>query len=148
MPKHSQVRQLPYTRESIFDLIADVESYPDFLPWCQRAEIHERSQTHILATLCVGQGPLKETFRSRVKLKSPEHIQVSYEDGPFKYLHNTWDFKEISPGLTEVHFFVDFKFKSMMLEIAMGAFFTKATQAMMQAFEDRAAYLNQRQRAG
>ena len=141
MPKHYQIKQLPYSRELVFNLVADIESYPQFLPWCNYAKVYERSDDYILASLSVGIKSLEETFQSRVFLRSPDYIRVSYENGPLKYLYNTWNFKKISLNKTEVKFFLDFEFKSVFLKIAMGTVFLSATQVMLRAFEDRAESL-------
>ena len=139
MPEYSQTCRFPYSREYLFGLASDVESYPDFLPWCKGVSIHERSKFHIIATLFVGVGPIEENFKSKVILNSPKNIKVCYQNGPFKYLYNTWKFEEISSELTEINFFVNFKFKSLILEITMGSFFRQATFQMVKAFESRAA---------
>ena len=90
MPKR---RCLPYTREQLFDLVADIERYPEFLPWCVGARIRERRGNEIVADLLIGYKMVRERFTSRVVLSRPDRIDVSYSEGPFKYLNNHWLFE-------------------------------------------------------
>src|SRR5271155_4713755 len=92
MPTHAEQRLLPYTPEQLFDLVADVERYPEFLPWCLGARIRERTSTTITADLLIGFKMVRERFTSRVVPDRPRRIDVSYTDGPFRYLSNHWDF--------------------------------------------------------
>lgn len=130
----------------MFDLVAGVERYPDFLPWCKAARIRERSDRLIVADLVIGFKGITERFTSRVALDpSVPKIDVSYEDGPFKYLENKWVFEEAPDGCV-VDFYVDFEFRSRLLQGLMGLVFTEAVRKMVHAFETRAddLYSNQR----
>jgi coenzyme Q-binding protein COQ10 len=128
---------LPYRPDQLFDLVADVEKYPQFLPWCVAARIRHRSNDELLADLTVGFGPLRESFVSRVTLERPHRVRVRYETGPFKYLNNQWEFVPHQYG-TEVDFFIDFEFRSRILQRAVGVVFNEAVRRMVQAFRKRA----------
>ena len=142
MPRHSEQRDLPYPPSLLFDVVADIERYPEFLPWCLAARIRERNDTLVVADMMIGFRGLKESFTSRVNLDRPElKIDVTYEDGPFKYLNNHWIFEETSDGYCRLNFFVEFEFRSRILATLMDMLFHKAVQRMVAAFESRAAKL-------
>jgi coenzyme Q-binding protein COQ10 len=137
MPRHTEKR---YTPDQLFDLVADVGSYQDFLPWVAATRIREDSETEMVADLIVGFKALKETFTSRVKKARPRQIDIDYVDGPLKYLHNHWKFRAV-PGGTEVDFCVDFAFRNRIFEALAGQMFDRALRRMIGAFEERAAVL-------
>ena len=138
MPTHAEKKLLPYTREQLFDLVADIERYPEFLPWCVGARIRERKDNEILGDLLIGYKMVRERFTSRVVLSRPDRIDVSYSEGPFKYLHNHWLFLPQPNGATLIDFYVDFEFRSKMLQKIMEMFFNEAVKRMVAAFETRA----------
>ena len=141
MPKHSEERILPYTPQQLFDLVVDIDKYPEFLPWCVGARIKERTGNVILADLVVGFKLFREKFTSRVSLNPDELvIEVEYLDGPFRYLNNYWKFTDHPKGC-KIDFFVDFEFRSMILQKTIGVFFTEAVHRMVSAFENRAEAL-------
>ena len=140
MPRHTETRHLPYTPEQLFDLVADVRHYPEFLPWVAATRIRSDSETEMVADLVVGFKSLKETFASRVKKTRPRAIEIDYIEGPLKYLHNAWTF-ESADGGTNVHFCVDFAFKSRIFESLAGQMFDRALRRMIGAFEERAHQL-------
>jgi coenzyme Q-binding protein COQ10 len=146
MPTHAEKRVLRYTPEQMFDMVADVRRYPEFLPWCVGARILSRTEGELLADLTIGFKMFRETFRSRVTLERPDHIHVAYETGPFRYLNNHWRFREVANG-TEVDFFVDFEFRSRILQMAIGVVFNEAVRLMVRAFERRAMALYGRREA-
>ena len=138
MPTHAEKKLLPYPREQLFDLVADIERYPEFLPWCVGARIRERNGSEILGDLLIGYKMVRERFTSRVVLHRPDRIDVSYSEGPFKYLTNHWLFEPQPNGGTLIDFYVDFEFRSKMLQKLMGMFFNEAVRRMVSAFEARA----------
>ena len=145
MPRHSETRVLPYTAAQMYDLVADVASYPQFLPWCSAARIRSRTPEGevevMLADLVISFKVFREKFGSRVTLKPVENsIDTEYLDGPFKYLKSTWDFKDVERGC-EVAFFVDFEFKNAILQGVIGVVFNEAMNRIVRAFEARAADL-------
>ena len=137
MPTHAERQIVPYRPEQLFDLVADVGSYPKFLPWCVAARVRSRHDNEVVADLTIGFGPFRESFTSRVTLERPDRINVKYENGPFRYLNNEWDFLPHPTG-TEVDFFVDFEFKSRILQAAIGLVFNEAVRRMVGAFHKRA----------
>jgi coenzyme Q-binding protein COQ10 len=137
MPTHAERQIVPYTPEQLFDLVADVGSYPKFLPWCVASRIRSRSDTQLVSDLTIGFGPFRESFTSRVTLDRPKRVVVTYENGPFRYLNNQWDFAPHTGG-TEVAFFVDFEFRSRILQAAIGVVFNEAVRRMVNAFRKRA----------
>ncbi|HVH48432.1 MAG TPA: type II toxin-antitoxin system RatA family toxin [Sphingomicrobium sp.] len=141
MPRHSETRHLPYTPEQMFDLVADVARYDEFLPWVVAVRIRSASAEEIVADLVVGFNAFKERFTSKVALKRPQRICVDYIEGPLKYLRNEWKFDPAPEGGTNVHFSVDFAFKSRIFEALAGQMFDRALRRMTGAFETRAAAL-------
>lgn len=137
MPAHAERRTLPYSPEQLFDLVAAVENYPEFLPWCIATRVRSRTDTLLVADMVIGFKVFRESYTSRVTLNRPHGIHVEYEHGPFKYLTNNWKFIPIEGG-TEIDFDVDFEFRSRILERAIGAVFTEAVHRMVGAFETRA----------
>lgn len=140
MPRHSETRHLPYTPDQLFDLVADVERYDEFLPWVVAVRVRSSSETETVADLVVGFNAFKERFTSRVVKERPSRICVDYIEGPLKYLHNEWRFDEVDGG-TSVRFAVDFAFKSRLFETLAGSMFDRALRRMTNAFEQRAAAL-------
>jgi len=140
MPKHTETRHLPYTPEQMFDLVADVRRYPEFLPWVSAMRVRSNSDTETLADMIVGFKGLRETFTSRVEKTRPTDLSVDYVDGPLKYLRNDWHFRPTETGCA-VDFTVDFAFKNRMFEMIAGQVFGAALRKMIGAFEDRAAAL-------
>ncbi len=141
MPRHSEIKYLPYTPEQLFELVADVARYDEFLPWVVAVRVRSASETETVADLVVGFNAFKERFTSRVTKQRPGHIVVDYIEGPLKYLKNEWRFEAALDGGTNVYFSVDFAFKSRLFESLAGAMFDRALRRMTGAFEQRAAAL-------
>lgn len=141
MPRHTEVRNLPYTPEQLFDLVADVGRYQEFLPWVAATRVRSNSETEMVADLVVGFSALKETFTSRVHKHRPDRIEIDYVEGPLKYLNNNWKFIPDGKGGTDVDFCVDFAFKSRIFEALAGQMFDRALRRMIGAFEERAKAL-------
>ncbi|MEK9756926.1 MAG: type II toxin-antitoxin system RatA family toxin [Paracoccaceae bacterium] len=145
MPTHSEVRSLPYSASQMYALVADVERYSEFLPWCSAARIRQRAQkgkSEILdADLVISFKVFREKFGSRVTLWENMHkIDTEYLDGPFKYMQSNWSFSDTDEGC-DVEFFVDFEFKNAILQRIIGVVFNEAMQRIVRAFETRAAEL-------
>jgi len=132
---------LPYSPEQMYDLVVDIEKYPEFLPWCQAVRILSRSETDILADLIVGYKFFRETFRSRVHLAPKKRIDVEYITGPFHYLNNHWVFKEGANQGTNIDFFIDFEFQNSLLQGMTQLVFETTFDKMLGAFEKRAEQL-------
>jgi len=142
MPTHAEQRHLPYTPEQMFDLVADVERYPEFLPWCVAARIRRNVGNIIFADLVIGFKMVRERYTSKVVLDRPgRRIDVTYTEGPFHHLDNHWIFGPADDGGTNIDFFVDFEFRSRILRTLIGALFNEAVKLMVHAFEKRADQL-------
>jgi coenzyme Q-binding protein COQ10 len=137
MPTHAESRVVSYRPEQLFDLVADVGKYPQFLPWCVGARVRSRTETEQVADLTIGFGPFRESFTSRVAMQRPGLVRVTYENGPFRYLNNQWKFLP-DPRGCRVEFYVDFEFRSRLLQAAIGAVFNEAVKRMINAFLKRA----------
>lgn len=148
MPTFQTTQIVSFTSAQMFDLVADVEAYPEFLPLCEALHIRERRTTadgkpQLVADMTCGYKAIRETFTSRVTLNETEHeILVEYIDGPFSHLHNTWRFEQspadYTPGGSAVHFHIDYAFKNPMLGMLVGALFDRAFRKFVTAFETRA----------
>jgi coenzyme Q-binding protein COQ10 len=141
MPRHSETRQLPYTPEQMFDLVADVGRYAEFLPWVVAVRVRSNSSTEMVADLIVGFKALRERFTSRVHKERPGHIHVDYLEGPLKHLSNDWKFRPDGKGGALVDFCVDFAFRNRVFEALAGQMFDMALRKMINAFEARGAVL-------
>lgn len=146
MPTHAEIRPMPYTPEQMFALIADIDAYPEFLPWVAAVRTRSRRRDGaaevIEADLIVSFKVFRERFGSRVTLRPEENvIDVEYLDGPFRYLNNHWEFRPRAGGGCDVDFFVDFEFKSPILRRVIGLVFYEAMQRIVRAFETRAQNL-------
>lgn len=146
MPTHAEKRKLPYSAQQMYALVADVASYPQFLPWCAAARIRKRSPIvngEVLeADLVISFKLFREKFGSKVTLNpQAQEIDVEYLDGPFRYLNNHWHFTPQPDGGCEVDFFVDFEFRSTVLQAVIGIVFGEAMHRIVRAFETRAQAL-------
>lgn len=138
MPKHRETRELPYRPEQLFELVADVDRYPDFLPWCVAARVKSRAEEKMQAELMIGFKVFRERYTSDITLEPHNAIDVTQSNGPFRHLTNQWRFAPVEAG-TRLDFFVDFEFRSAMLQRAIQPLFNEATRRMVAAFEAEAA---------
>ncbi|PCI00285.1 MAG: ubiquinone-binding protein [Alphaproteobacteria bacterium] len=141
MPTHAEQKHLPYTVEQMFDLVADIEKYHEFLPWCVACRKTKDKGGVIEADLIIGYKMIREKFKSRIILDRPEEIRVEYLDGPMKSLSNQWAFIRNSDNTCTIDFYVDIDLTNSMLQGVMNMFFEKAVTKMVGAFEDRAKEL-------
>ena len=137
MPTHSERRFLPYAPDRLYELVAAVEDYPAFLPWCAALRVLDRSDSALRAKMIVRFGALRESFTSEVSLTPKSRIDVRYLDGPFRRLENRWLFSPADGGC-DIDFFIDFEFRSLLLRKLMEPLFHKAVRRMVRAFETRA----------
>ncbi len=140
VPSHAEQRDLPYSAEQMFDLVAAVDRYPEFLPWCRGARITSREGEIFHADLVIGFKMFRERFTSRVELARPKRIDVVYTDGPVRHLENRWGFESRPEGCM-IDFYVDFELRSALLQSLIGGLFTEAAHRMVRAFEGRARTL-------
>lgn len=142
MTEFHHVAKFNHNIYDIHNLIIDVESYPEFLPWCSAARIIDESDHQLIADLVISYKAFTEHYRSQVDISPPNpdesSINVSMISGPFKFLKNDWRLKKINESITEVDFYISFEFKSIVLEKLIGMMFSRACDKMMKAFEDRA----------
>ena len=141
MPGIREKRILPYTAEQMFDLVADVDKYPEFLPWVVATRVRRDSDTELVADMLVGFKAIREKFTSKVTKDRPERIEVTYVDGPLRDLRNSWQFAPREDGGCEIDFCVDFTFRNAVFEALAGQYFDRAFRKMVGAFEQRAAEL-------
>jgi coenzyme Q-binding protein COQ10 len=152
MPSFRTTRRVKHTPEEMFDLVADVEKYPLFLPLCEGLKVRSRTKQEggretLIADMSVGYKAIHETFTSKVKLDREKlKIMVAYLDGPFRALDNLWSFKPDGEGCL-VEFFISYEFKSRMLGMVMGAMFDRAFRKFASAFEKRAEVVYGRKRS-
>lgn len=139
MATHAEKRVLSHSPDHLFDLVADVERYPEFLPWCIGARVRNRREHVLIADLIIGFKGIRESFSSEVTLdRTAMRIDVVYREGPFKYLNNHWIFNAQPDNGCEIDFFVDFEFRSRLLQRIIGMLFNEAVRRMVSAFETRA----------
>ena len=132
MTSHAEIKYLPYTAKEMFDLVADISAYPEFLPWCAAARVRKELQKgevkQIEADLVISFKVFREKFGSRVLLDTSNYvIETDYIDGPFRYMHSVWSFENCEEGC-EVKFDVDFEFNNAMLHSIIGLVFNDAMQ--------------------
>jgi coenzyme Q-binding protein COQ10 len=151
MPTFRSTRPVSHSPTQMFDLVADVERYPEFLPLCESLRVIRRSQSGegvetLVAAMGVGYKAIQESFTTRVTLDRPRlRILVEYVDGPFKYLENRWTFRAHPGGGCEVDFYINYEFRSLALSLLMGSMFDKAFRKFAEAFELRADEIYGRQ---
>jgi coenzyme Q-binding protein COQ10 len=138
MPTHAEKRTLPYRPEQLFDIVADIERYPEFIPWCVACRVAKRQDNVIWGDLMVGFKVFRERFTSKVTLDRPRRIDVEYINGPFRYLKNHWTFIPEQGEATTIDFHIDFEFRSRILRAAATPVFNEAVRRMVAAFESRA----------
>ena len=141
MPGIHEVQVLPYSAEQMFDLVADVARYDEFLPWVIATRVRSDSETEMVADMLVGFNALREKFTSRVIKHRPERLEVIYLDGPLQDLDNVWHFRPLGPDACEIDFHVAFTFRSALFEKLAGQYFDRAFRKMVAAFEERARAL-------
>ena len=141
MPGIREVRILPWSAEQMFDLVADVARYGEFLPWVVATRVRSDSESEMVADMMVGFNALRERFTSRVEKHRPDRIKVHYLDGPMRDLDNVWHFRPLEGGGCEVEFHVTFTFRNAMFERLAGQYFDRAFRKMVNAFEERAEKL-------
>jgi coenzyme Q-binding protein COQ10 len=143
VPCHKETKILPFSARQIFDLVMDIEKYPQFLPWCLAAKITDKiDENNLYADLVVNFKGFSQKYSSKVEAEKTSDdefaINVVAIKGPFKNLVNSWKIKNIEPGGCKIEFFIDFEFKSIILEKMLGLIWQKATNKMIEAFEKRA----------
>jgi coenzyme Q-binding protein COQ10 len=144
MPKIRVSEILPFTCEQMYNVVADVEKYPKFLPWCSKTRVWDKQDNQFMAELTVSFKGIREKFQTLDILEPHKKIEVNLKSGPFQYLVSTWHFNPIGDDRTKVEFFIDFRFSSKMKEMIMGPVFTQVSKQMISAFKKRAIALHRR----
>ncbi|HNQ93023.1 MAG TPA: type II toxin-antitoxin system RatA family toxin [Alphaproteobacteria bacterium] len=138
MPIHTERKILPYSASQMFDLVMDVEKYPDYLPWCLDCRVLKKGDGFILANLVIGYKLFREWFTSKVTFEPSSTIHVDYVSGPLRHLTNDWTFTDNGDGTCTVDFYVDFEFKNPVFEKLVGVFFAELVKRMVGSFVIRA----------
>lgn len=141
MPHIVETRTLPWSAEQMYDLVADVRRYAEFLPWVVATRVKSDSETAMIADMLVGFSALREKFTSRVVKDRPRAIRVEYLEGPLKNLENDWSFTPLPDGGCTIDFCVDFTFRNAIFEKLAGQYLDSAFRKMVAAFEKRAEQL-------
>jgi coenzyme Q-binding protein COQ10 len=141
LPRIVETRVLPWSAEQMFDLVADVRRYPEFLPWVIATRVRSDGEHEMVADMLVGFNALRERFTSKVKKDRPRMIDVDYVEGPMKELDNVWHFTPSTDGGCTVDFRVDFTFRNPIFEALAGSYLDRAFRKLVSAFEARAAAL-------
>lgn len=141
MPTHSESRIVPYSAMQLFNLVIDIEKYPDFLPWCINSRILNNSKNDLDADITIGYKVFLETFSSHVHFTRFKEIEINYLKGPMRHLHTKWMFKDINKNQCQIDFYIDFSLKTKLFERLVNQFFHKALITMVNAFERRATEL-------
>lgn len=141
MPGIHEVRRLSYSAEQMFDLVADVGRYPEFLPWIMATRVRSDDGHEMVADMLIGFSAIREKFTSRVEKNRPDELRVHYIDGPLRDLDNRWQFRALGPSECEVDFSVQFTFRNALFEKLAGQYLDRAFRKMVAAFETRAAVL-------
>lgn len=143
MPSFDSTRRVQHTAAQMFDLVSDVEAYPQFLPLCTALRVLSRTRENdkdvFVAEMQVGYKAIRETFKTRVTCDAAtKHILAEYIDGPFRYLKNSWAFRDADDGRAHVDFHIEYEFKNRMLGLLMGSMFDQAFRRFSDAFQRRA----------
>ena len=138
MPTHAEVKPCPFSAAQMYALVADVDKYPEFLPWCVATRVKSIVDNVMIADMVIGFKMVREKYTSEVTLDPDREVKIVYKNGPFKYLNSHWKFIDKEDGGCTIDFFVDFEFKSALLQKLIGAVFNEAVQLMISAFEKRA----------
>ncbi len=132
---------LPYPAQALFDLVNDVASYPQFLPWCRASEVLEVSETHMLASLEVAKGSIGQRFVTRNVLQPGQRIEMNLQEGPFTSLNGVWEFKALGDKACKISLDLTFDYAGPLVRATLGPLFNQATNTMVDAFCQRAKQL-------
>jgi ribosome-associated toxin RatA of RatAB toxin-antitoxin module len=150
MPAVFQVKRsalLPYSVGEMYALVADLEAYPQFLPWCRGIAVHERGEDRVRATLEIARGPLHHAFTTENRLERDRSIEMRLVSGPFRHLHGCWRFEPLGARGAKVSLEMDFDFSSRLLEMTLGPVFNDVSRKLVDAFRNRAVQVYGKGRA-
>ena len=129
---------MPYTAEQMYELVEDVEAYPDFLPWCTGAIVHSRNAEEIDATLELERGSIRKSFRTRNSLQRGKAMKLELIGGPFRHLEGSWLFEQLGTDGSKVSFDLEFEFESRITDAVFGSFFESTCNSLVNSFTERA----------
>ena len=143
MPKQNEEKIVSFTKDQMFDLVADIDKYSEFLPWCNKSTIINKevneNNLNAVADLEIGYGQFIYTYRSNIIMDNQKnYIKVNHLEGPFNYLNNEWKFEKISESSSKIIFSIDFELNIKIFDILISRFFDKAFQKMVDSFHKRA----------
>ncbi len=138
MKKISRTALLPYSAEAMFHIVNDVVSYPDFLPWCNEAEVLESTNNLMVAKVGIAKAGITQSFTTSNKLVPGKQIELSLVDGPFSYLQGVWHFKVLDEQACKIEFELEFEVSNSLLNMALSSVFEQVVSTMVQSFCDRA----------
>ena len=139
MRKVSRSALVPYSAAQMFELVKDVESYPDFLPWCNDAEVHIRGDDFIEASLELHRGRISKRFRTRNVFRRDEYLGIELVGGPFRHMSGAWTFHQLGEAGSKVVLELDFEFESKATDVIFGRFFEHTCSTLVDSFTKRAA---------
>ncbi len=142
--KYNDIKNLAYPREFIYNIVADVEKYPQFIPWLSKVKVLSKEENKTNYEISVDFKVITETFSTMDIFYPHDKIEISLIEGPFKHLYNTWTFKSVSDNMTQVTFSIEFEFKSKVLGILFSNLFVQAQKKILEAFNERAKELYKR----
>ena len=143
MQKVSRNAIVPYSAQSMYELVNDINAYPHFLPWCAHAEVHEKTETSITASLDLSKGGITKRFTTRNVLTPHQRIDMHLVDGPFKHLLGRWDFAPLSTTACKIEFQLEFEFSNTIFQMLLNSTFQNAASTLLTAFCDRAKELHE-----
>ena len=134
----SKTANVPYTKEQMYDLVNDIESYPEFLPWCTDARVFNRKEESLSATVTLATGKIRQTFTTENKMQVGRRIDVNLISGPFNYLTGYWKFQDTTDHHCHIELMMDFEFKNKFLKLALNVVFNKFINSLVDSFTKRA----------
>ncbi len=144
MPEISRNALLPYPAAFMYDIVNQVEAYPEFLPWCGGARLHQASETELEASINISVGALNKWFRTHNSMVPGESIEIELVDGPFKSLHGRWQFTELEDSACKIELVLKFEFKAGLAATLIGPVFTRIANTMVDSFCQRAREIHGR----
>lgn len=144
MPSFEETRVLPCPSRLLFDVVMDIEAYPEFLPWVAAARVLSRIENELTAELVAEFAGIHHPFRTVDRFLPPKLVEIRLLEGPFRFLESVWTFEDVGENACRVHFSIEFEFKSLMLSMVGTPVFATASKSMVHAFEQRAVELHAR----
>jgi len=138
----SKSETIPYSAKAMYSLVNDVESYPEFLPWCHAVQIHNQDEQEVTASLTLSKGGINKSFTTRNELTPHSHMEMHLVEGPFKHLHGIWNFEEVDNGHCHVSVDITYDFNSRIMAMMLGPVFHHIADTLLKAFVTRAHELH------